>query len=114
MNAEERCEPLPVQNRDPFDEDNDFTLSVESQDSRRLLSEARADPRLMSGTWPDGSVPLLDMQTDPLSDVPMSHGRALGQTVCCALDRLGTSSRNQHLQQSGRVTNACRDCCEWF
>ena len=32
------------QNRDPLDEDNDFTLGVESQDRRRLLSEARADP----------------------------------------------------------------------
>jgi hypothetical protein len=84
MNAEERCESVLVQNRDPLDENNDFTLGVESQDSRRFLSEARADPRLMSGTPPDGLVPLLDMQTDPLSDVAMSHGRALGQTVCCA------------------------------
>ena len=31
------------QNCDPLDEDNDFTVGVESQDTRRLLSEARAD-----------------------------------------------------------------------
>ena len=29
---------------------DDFTVSFQSQDRRRLLSEARADPRLMSGT----------------------------------------------------------------
>jgi len=29
-------------------------------------------------------------------------------------DRVGTSSRNQHLQQSGRVAHVSCDCYEWF
>jgi hypothetical protein len=36
--------------------------------------------------------------------------RALGPDS----DRLRTFGRNQHLQQSGRVTNASRDCKEGF
>ena len=41
---------FPGRNCNPLDGNNDFILGPESQDRRRLWSDARADPRLMSGT----------------------------------------------------------------
>jgi hypothetical protein len=44
--------------------------------------------------------------------VLISNDVAVGTLSALLSDRLGASGRNQHLQQSGRVPNASRDCYE--